>query len=160
LVLGFRFQGSSQLISLTRCFLVFFALISSPLFACSSLEYTTDEQNFQKANEVFIARIVGTDEKTFHNERFVNGIPVVEGRYHLVETLKGHPSQDGIVRDFVYSKGNCSLGLLTGITYLFFISDDSRLVLTPDGSRGIINMDAEPIRQTLTKLRELSKNIK
>jgi hypothetical protein len=33
-------------------------------------------------------------------------------------------------------------------------------VLTPDGSRGIVNMEAESVKQTLIKLRELSHNTK
>ena len=140
---------------------VVFALplcISGAASACSTLERMTDEQQFERAAEVFLARVVRTEASTYRDIRWPGNLPVVDAQYELIEALKGSPPASGVVRDFVFGPGNCSLGLLTGVTYLFFVDDESRLVLIPSGSRGIINTEAESVKQLLAKLRALPRN--
>ena len=84
-------------------------------------------------------------------------IPNVEGSFTVVEVLKGTPPSDGKVVDMVFGPGNCSLGLLAGLDYVFFIQDDKyNLVIWPTGSRAFINLEAADAVKTITALRKLS----
>lgn len=142
-----------------RCHIVsaFTALLfsASCAFACSSPgESPTVDELFTKATSVFVARVVRTQETDLK----VEGIPIVEGEFRLIEEIKGAPPQDYRVRDFVYGYGNCSLGLLAGLDYVFFIQKDwSGLVVFPSGSRPIININGRASVEFLQKLRRLQE---
>jgi len=118
----------------------------------------TVEQQFQKASEVFLARVISAKEIVYHDSQFPGDIPVVEGRYQLKEVFKGSPSEETPVRDFVFGFGNCSLGLLVGLNYVFFIYDDHRFVLLPNGIGAIVNLEASNVKEYLVKLRSLKQN--
>ena len=128
---------------------------ASCAFACSSPgEPPTVEELFAKATSVFVAHVVRTQETNLK----IEGIPIVEGEFRLVEEIKGTPPQDYRVRDFVYGYGNCSLGLLAGLDYVFFIQKDwSDLVVFPSGSRPIININGKASVELLQKLRRLQE---
>ncbi len=84
------------------------------------------QESFRASDEVFIAHLVSAAEIQFpgddgddEEDRFDRiGI---EGRYTLIESLKGSPAKQGIVHDFPFGPGNCSLGLLPGWDYVFFV---------------------------------------
>jgi len=88
-------------------------------------------------------------------------IGIVEGEFRVVEIFKGIPPSDGKARDFIFGPGNCSLGLLAGLDYLFFIEDArENFVLLPSGSRAFVNINGtEPKRlfETLRRLRSESE---
>lgn len=118
----------------------------------------TVEQQFRKASEVFLARIVSTKEMVCRDSRFPGDIPVVEGRYQLKEIFKGNPSAEAPVRDFVFGFGNCSLGLLAGLHYVFFVYDDHRFVLLPNGIAAIVNLDSANVQEYLAQLRTFKED--
>jgi hypothetical protein len=128
-------------------------LLTNSAFACSSLgNPKTTEQLFAQASSVFVAHVVRTQEST----HTVSDIPTVEGEFRLVEAIKGTPPPDNKVRDFVYGYGNCSLGLLAGLDYVFFIQKDWKdLVVIPSGSQPLININGRAAVELLQKLRRL-----
>jgi hypothetical protein len=128
-----------------------------PGVACSTLgPEPTDEELFRKATTVFLARVVRTEEKQHAWRASSKPMPIVEGDFQIVEVLKGQPPVDGKVRDFTFGPGNCSLGLLAGADYIFFIQPgQENFVLWPTGSRMIINREGTEVVRLLEKLRKL-----
>lgn len=61
---------------------------------------------------------------------------LVEATFCVVETPKGRPPTDGMVRSFVWGPRNCNVFLVAGFDYLFFTCDDN-FALSLDGSRMI-----------------------
>ena len=142
--------------ALLICFILW--LGSSATFACSTRgDPPTDEQLFKKASSVFVAHVLRTEEKSIRVET-KNPYLVVEAEFRVVEILKGQPPSDGKVRDLVFGPGNCSLGLLAGLDYLFFIQDDQyNFVLWPTGSRPFININGTESVKLLQDLRRLKE---
>lgn len=137
------------------CILFFFA---HPASACSVRgEPPTDEQLFAQAASVFVAHLIHTEEKFEPVGPSKQSVAIVEGEFRLLEVLKGSPPPDNKVRDFVFGPGNCSLGLLAGVDYLFFIQDTSHpYVLWPTGSRPFINIKGTESIKLLNNLRRLA----
>ena len=134
--------------------------ISGPIssaIGCSTLgPPPSDEDLFRKASTVFVARVVRTEEKQVVWKGAKNPESIVEGDFQVVEILKGQPPAGGKVRDLTFGPGNCSLGLLAGMDYLFFIQpDQENLVLWPTGSRMIINRQGTEVVKLLELLRKL-----
>ena len=119
---------------------LFVSLAVDRSLACSGPGKTM-EQNIADASEIFVARVVKTEETALRDSRFPEPVTVIEGTYRLIEPLKGSPPASGIVRDAPPGFGNCGLGLLAGLNYVFFIHDDERFVLSPGGSFGAIHFD-------------------
>lgn len=89
------------------------------------------EDNIRAADEIFIARLNSAAEKRLPAPEGVPAddddalnLQAVEGRYTLIKTLKGQPAQQGTVNDLPFAPGNCSLGLMPGWDYVFFINRD------------------------------------
>jgi hypothetical protein len=126
-------------------------------FACSTRGpdgSPTIEQLFAKSTSVFVAHILRTQESALK----VSDIPIIEGEFRLVEVIKGTPPPDYKVRDFVYGYGNCSLGLLAGLDYVFFIQKENHdLVVWPSGSQPLININGKESAEFLEKLRRLQE---
>ena len=133
-------------------------LASSPIgLGCSVLEPISDETHFGKATAVFLARVVRTEARAKPERWGSQDVLVVEGTYKLVEVFKGQPKDEDIVLDLVFGPGNCSLGLMAGLHYLFFIYGDDRFVLWPRGSRGYVNLEGTKVKPELEKFRALAR---
>ena len=131
-------------------------LIPCVAFPCS-FKPRTDEENFNAAKAIFQARIIETRLATMTNPNNPKeSVEVVEGKILIKEKFKGEPPASGYVKDFVFGPGNCSLGLFTGMEYIFYTSDND-FVLMPTGSFGYLNDEGSMVRPKLEKLRELSK---
>ena len=78
---------------------------------------------------------------------------VVEANYEVKEVFKGTPPASGIVRDFPFGPGNCSLGLLPGVEYVFY-PDENNFVLIFSGSFGFINAEGNDVKPRLEALRQ------
>lgn len=116
------------------------ALCSVPLdsVACSTRgSPPSDSELFARASEVFVARVTSTKLARF-NRRLCDWqaeeCEYVRASYTLIEQIKGRTPQRGHVKDVTFGIGNCSLGLMAGWYYVFYISDEHRAVLHPDGS--------------------------
>lgn len=127
--------------------------------ACSrapGLPEPTDEDLFRSASAVFVAHLTRTEEAEMKDPDTGKPPPIVIGHFRLIETLKGSPPANGTVRDLVYGPGNCSLGLLAGNDYVFFLQDEYKgVVLHLSGSRMIFDLEARQVRAFLDKLRAL-----
>ena len=136
-------------------------LLFTPLgaAACSVQDTASDEEKFARAKEVFLARVVRVEEAA-KPERWGNAeIKTVQGTYKLLEVFKGEPSDGGTVLDFVFTPGNCSLGIMAGLYYVFFIHPDNRLVLWIHGSRGYINLEGSVPKADLARFRALARKV-
>jgi hypothetical protein len=126
--------------------------------ACSSTEPPPNtEQRFAEASAVFVARIVRTDEAKLVYGGETHAI--VEGTFRPIEVLKGQPPADGKVRSLVYGPGNCTIPLLAGWDYVFFLvpGDGHNFVGWPNGSFGTFNIEGTEPKRILEELRKLSK---
>ena len=134
-------------------------LLFAPLraAACSVQEVTTDEEKFAKAKEVFLARVVRVEEAAkparWGNVEF----KAVQGTYKLLEEFKGEPRDGDTVLDFVFNPGNCSLGIMAGLHYVFFIRPENRLVLWVGGSRGYVNLEGSVPKADIARFRALAR---
>jgi hypothetical protein len=126
--------------------------------ACS-YEPRSDKQLFAKASTVFVARVVRTEEAMGPSPLGDKPEPLVEATFRVVETLKGRPPGDGKVKSLRWSNGNCSVLLVAGHDYLFFLHDDN-YVLLGLGSRPIVLEGVESVtaetKTLLQRLRTLS----
>jgi hypothetical protein len=124
--------------------------------ACSTTQPPpTTEEQFAKATRVLVARIVRTEEA-----RMVlppaDEMPIVEGTVRVIEILKGQPPEDGKVRSLVYGPGNCTIPLLAGWDYVFFLYEDKNFVQWLGGSVGNWSLEGKEAKSLLEKLRKLS----
>jgi hypothetical protein len=93
----------------------------------------TIEYGFARARTVFAARVVRTEEAQMLLGREIRTI--VEATFRVSEVFKGAPPQEQKVRSLVYGPTNCTIPLLVGWDYVFFLSsdDDRNFVYTPGG---------------------------
>ena len=125
--------------------------------ACSIRDLATEEEKFARAKDVFLARVVRVEE-TGKAERIGGGeVKTVQATYKLVEVFKGDPRDGDTVLDFVFTPGNCSLGIMPGLYYVFFIQPENRLVLWVNGSRGYINLDGSVPKADFERFRALAR---
>ena len=125
--------------------------------ACSIRDLATEEEKFARAKEIFLARVVRVEE-TGKVERIGGGeVKTVQGTYKLMEVFKGDPKDGDTVLDFVFNPGNCSLGIMAGLYYVFFIQPENRLVLWVNGSRGYINLDGSTPKADFERFRALAR---
>ncbi len=140
---------------LKKLLFVFALFFMAPLAeACSSLTKYTDEALFRKAKSVFRARVVETKIVQFRNPDKLSEVgEVVEAKFEVKEVFKGEPPRSGVVRDIPYGIGNCSLGLLAGVEYVFFPEEHE--LVSFGGSFGLINPDGTEMKSRLDELRNL-----
>ena len=142
----------------TAIFALVLALLCIPgARACSMEEKTTEEQKFAMAKEVFLARVVRVEESAQAQRIGNTEVKTVAGTYKLLEVFKGEPKDGDTVTDFVFTPGNCSLGIMPGLYYVFFIRPDNRLVLWVNGSRGYLNLDGSVPKADFARFREYAR---
>jgi hypothetical protein len=112
--------------------------------------------DFHNATSVFRARVTEVRLATLTNPSDkTRTVEIVEAKYQLKEVFKGRPPEDGIVRDLPFGPGNCSLGRLPGLEYVFFPATQA-MVLVPTGSFSYFNMEGTEVVPKLKELRELA----
>lgn len=145
---------------LSLAFGIVLALAAPPADACSRRHHPTDEQLFDEATHVFVARVVSTQLKRLRGRECEVGdlddddCEYVEARYELAESLKGSPGRRGKVRDLVFGPGNCSLGLLAGIYYVFYLDSDHNWVPHINGSFPLGPFYEDREREAVQRIRE------
>ena len=131
--------------------------------ACSSLEPPqTRAQLFARASAVFVAHLLRTEEIKATTPFGDQPLPVVEATFRTIEVFKGRPPADERVRSLVYGPGNCSLPLLSGLDYVFFLYDnDSNFVLLlPGGNEMYFNLEGTSAKETMEDLRKLANQVR
>jgi hypothetical protein len=122
--------------------------------ACSSTEPPQSRaQLFARASTVFTAHLLRTEEIP----PTITPMADVEATFRTIEIFKGQPPADGKVRTFVYGPGNCSVPLLAGSDYLFFLYENNYVLLLPGGFELFWNLEGTEAREILTEIRELAK---
>jgi hypothetical protein len=133
--------------------------IGAAASACSAPDAPkTTEEKFARATAVFVAHMVRTEEAGLmvmgnHKE------PIIEGTFRVIEVLKGRPPEDGKVRSPPYGPGNCTIPLMAGMDYVFFLgpSDNKQNFVTwITGSFGTFNLGGTEPKRILDELRKLS----
>ena len=134
-------------------------LLFAPLraAACSVEERISDEEKFARAKEVFLARVIRVEEAATPARWGSVEFKAVQGTYKLLEVFKGEPKDGDTVLDFVFNPGNCSLGIMAGLYYVFFIRPENRLVLWVGGSRGYINLEGSVPKADIARFRTLGR---
>jgi hypothetical protein len=135
-------------------------LLAIPLAAVSfaalpcSFKAKSDEQLFSEATSIFRARVTEVKLATLDDpSQPERKTEVVEARYVVKEVLKGTPPLSGVVRDLPFGPGNCSLGLLPGLEYVF-VPGEYEMVLLPSGSFAYFNESGAAVKSRLQALRE------
>lgn len=128
--------------------------------ACSRRPHPTDVQLYSEAEQIFVARILATEIRRMPRreceaeEMSEDECTYVEGEYELVEVLKGAPRSRGKVRDLVFGPGNCSLGLLSGFYYVFYVEKEHNWVPHINGSFPLGPIYQERERKAVERIRD------
>ena len=132
--------------------------LAQSAMACQWKQRPTEEI-VAGAKSIFRARV--TEVKLLEPrppalDRYPKVFEAVEARYDVLETFKGEPPSAGIVRDFMFAPGNCSLGLFPGWEYIF-IPDSDGMVPLPTGSFGYFNREAKAVKPRIDEIRDLTR---
>ncbi|WP_413662305.1 hypothetical protein ACG1BZ_13735 [Microbulbifer sp. CNSA002] len=140
-----------DIITMTKyfTFLVAFFLLYQEANACS-FSRSNEQETFDRAERVFRAKIIAT--KLVAENHDGDSHEVVNATYQLVESFKGDNPKTGLVKEIPFSPGNCMLGLLTGMEYVFFLKDNL-FVTMPNGSWAYFNAEGTQVKPELEKLR-------
>ncbi len=110
---------------------------SADVAACSVHPKPTDEELYSNADRVFVGRIMRTDLREISREECdAEECEIIEGRYRLVESIKGTTRRTGKVVDSIFGPGTCSIGLIAGWYYVFYTGPDN-VVAWPGGTYAI-----------------------
>jgi hypothetical protein len=115
----------------------------------------TPEELFAQAATVFVAHVIKVQEMTGSD---LEKHKTVQATFRAIEKLKGSPPSSSYVLSDMYSYGNCTLPLLAGADYIFFMKDDNDHINSLEGSAGpILNLHATQVQGLLEKLRAQAK---
>jgi len=142
-------------------------LICTPLNALAcDFDEQPKEYYFEKAKAVVRAKLVKVELVSANemSERLklsgkekdeITKFEFVKGTYKPIEVFKGDVGETGEVYEIVTGPGNCSVALMVGLEYVFFINDKGFISIAD--SEAIINPEAPNARELLGKLRKLKK---
>jgi hypothetical protein len=145
------------------CFGIFLLTISAA-GACLVDPTVTDEQRFSRANSVFIAHVIRTEEiEPPHSgadvSRSFADAPIIRATFRTIEVFKGQPPVDATIRSLVFGGGNCTLPIIVGLDYLVFLSDDT-FVSFPNGSRGLPSLRDDLQNEDTKRLLGMLRNFR
>ncbi|CCD98968.1 hypothetical protein [Bradyrhizobium sp. STM 3809] len=131
----------------------------SPATACSSMSPpSTEEELFSRASVVFVAHLTSVREIDAPDDMKAAYKQIIEASVQTIEVIKGKPPEDGKLRSGPFGYGNCTLPLLAGADYIFFLQDQNPYITFLTGSAGpILNRQGTEVRKRLEKLRSLAK---
>jgi hypothetical protein len=102
-------------------FLLFFCS-QEYVFACSCRE-RDKAVLFSKAEHVFFAEVTDTKlVKLKLDTSDTEKVDIIEAKFVVLEVFKGDPNKISVVRDLSFGFGNCSIGLMSGMEYIFFVT--------------------------------------
>jgi len=139
--------------------IIFFSVIySSSIFACSVSRELSTAEKFDEAEHVFVAKIISANLVIDESAELEWVKEVVVAKYELIEQFKGN-SNPPIVREAVFGPGNCTMGLLVGNKYVFFLHNSERFAGWPAGSFMTWNLEGKQVVPILEELRGLSNEL-
>ena len=78
---------------------------------------------FSKAEHVFLAEVTDTKlVKLELDKSDSEKVDIIEAKFAVLEVFKGDPNKLTVVRDLSFGFGNCSIGLMSGMEYIFFVT--------------------------------------
>lgn len=145
----------------------------TPAYACSfDRQGESAEDFFKTAQTAFIAHVVKTEEKFIaDSEKSKERNQYLEATFEVIEVLKGTPPESGTVHDLVPGIGNCSIGLIAGLDYLFMPDENTKdekermseygvaaynYVGLPTGSKMLPSLEHKITIELLNRLRALA----
>ncbi|WP_315735927.1 MULTISPECIES: hypothetical protein [unclassified Bradyrhizobium] len=118
----------------------------------------TEEELFSQASAVLVAHLTSVQEIAAPDDMKGAYKQIIEASAQAIEVIKGKPPDDEKVRSAPFAYGNCTLPLLAGADYIFFLQDRDPYITFLTGSAGpILNRNGSEVRERLDKLRSLAK---
>lgn len=145
------------------CIATITALLPLQARACSCSERIDAEASFERATSVILAEITDTKLiKTVHKE---HDLEYILANIDILETFKSNGYPVTQVLDLVLDQGNCSIGLMSGLEYIFFIDTrPDEESLDPDNYVGMctgshaVNIYHKDFEKERRALRDISKS--
>lgn len=128
-------------------------------WACSrspDLPSLTREMQYSNAASVIVGHLIKVEEVEPPNHRKADA-GLLEGTFRLIEVLKGEAPVDSKVRSHTFQPGNCTVPLVAGSDYVFYLDGSESLVTWTTGSAHLGNVDAPVAQRLLEQLRSLGK---
>ncbi|MBV9458711.1 MAG: hypothetical protein JO141_14495, partial [Bradyrhizobium sp.] len=113
---------------------------------------------FSQASTVFVAHLTSVSEVPAPDDVKKAYKNIIEGTFDIIEPIKGVPPPGKKVRSTPYGIGNCTIPLLAGADYIFYLRSEDDYIMFVTGSAGpIMNLDGKAVREKLERLRALAK---
>lgn len=125
-------------------------------YGCSCAPLT-EEELFNGARAVYLAEV--TDTKLIKESDDDTSWEIIEANFTILEKFKGPEEPITKVHDLSFGFGNCSIGLMSGMEFVFFISEsrNGRNYVGMCGGSKSINLGYKDIETVLNKLRSYPK---
>lgn len=142
-------------------------LLSNASLACSCRE-RTDAEQFNAAIYVAHVRVVSTELRSIEDLRrespdldeWKDNTPeYVRVSFQEVEVFKKSIAAPQYLRELPFGPGNCMVGLLAGMEYIVYLSQDSMsFVDICSGSFGFFNREGAEVAPKINELRRRAKS--
>lgn len=133
--------------------------VSADGWACSrdpSLPPLTPEMQFSDAATVVVGHLIKVEEvKPPNLEKGDAGL--IEGTFRLIEVLKGEAPADNKIKSQTFQPGNCTLPLVVGAEYVFYLDGGENFVTWITGSVPLGNAASPKSQQLIEKLRSFRR---
>jgi hypothetical protein len=132
---------------------------ASSAWACSRVPGTpepTAKELVDNAATVVVAHLIKVEEAGTSDEVGWN-VELIEGTFRPIELLKGELPAENKVRSLVYGPGNCTIPLMPGWDYIFYLNGEHNFVSFPTGSMGFIDLESQAAKEALAEVRALAK---
>jgi len=146
-------------------FIVLASILIFPInvLACSCDRTATDKSRFEEAGTVVLAEVTNTRliKTTYDSEE----MEIIEAEFEPIEVFKHGAEKANFVRGASFGFGNCNIGLMSGLEYIFYIPENrddvdeqfKNFVHMCDGSNAV-NVHKNDFEEDLEKLRSFGKN--
>jgi hypothetical protein len=143
----------------TRLVIFIFLIMLTPTttWACSqdpAQPEPTDRDFYKAAKLVLSAHVTKVEEMVPAGD---GDGGLIVGTLRPIEVFKGKLPQEFTVRSEVFLPGNCTLPLMAGSDYVFFLDGKDNFVQWATGSRSYFNIDGTEVRKELEAIRALKK---
>ncbi|MGB3810516.1 MAG: hypothetical protein WA943_10495 [Parvibaculum sp.] len=142
---------------LVCCLGLFLLTCATNALACSvdPSAQRRPEDLFSDAATVVVAHLTKVEEIDAPNEN--NRMGVIQGTFRPIEVIKGKLPAGNKVKSPAFGPGNCSIPLLAGMDYVFYLDGKLNYVTWVTGSELLDELDSPSARQVLEKLHKLKK---
>lgn len=136
-----------------------FCAWGSTSWACSrdpSLPPLTPDMQFSDAASVVVGHLTKVEEVKPPNLG-KGDAGLIEGTFRPIEVLKGEAPADNKIKSQTFQPGNCTIPLVVGAEYVFYLDGGENLVTWITGSVPLGNADSPTSQRLLEELRSFRK---